>query len=185
MQRIFAAVKITPDKELTKLLKRLQTALANDKIKWVEPWNLHITLKFFGETTEDKVQEIAKVLDYIARPAAFPLQCTELGVFGSAYKPRVVWLGVDDHGQLACLGNTITHAIQSLGYEPDRQNFVPHLTLGRINFLNDKKYFQQIINDNRSFVFVPQTVAAFHLFESKLSQSGPEYHIIKSYHLSN
>ena len=50
MQRIFAAIKIVPDEELSKLIKRLQTALANEKIKWVEPWNLHITLKFFGET---------------------------------------------------------------------------------------------------------------------------------------
>jgi RNA 2',3'-cyclic 3'-phosphodiesterase len=185
MQRIFAAVKITPDEELTKLLKRLQTALAKDKIKWVEPWNLHITLKFFGETPEEKVQEIAKALENIARPAAFTLQCTEPGIFGSAYKPRVIWLGINDHDQLVRIGNGIAYAIQSLGYEPDRQNFVPHLTLGRINFLNDKKYFQQIINANRSFASLPQTVSTFHLFESKLRQSGPEYHIIKSYHLNN
>jgi RNA 2',3'-cyclic 3'-phosphodiesterase len=185
MQRIFAAVKILPDEELNNLLKRLQTALANDKIKWVEPWNLHITLKFFGETPEEKVLEIAKTLENIDPPAAFTLQCSDLGIFGSTYKPRVIWLGINDNKQLARLGNEIARVIQSLGYEPDRQNFVPHLTLGRINYLNDKKYFQQIISANKSFTSVSQPVSAFHLYESKLKQSGPEYHIIKSYNLKN
>ena len=185
MQRIFAAIKIVPDEELIKLLKRLQTALANEKIKWVELWNLHITLKFFGETPEEKVLQIAKTLESIDAPAAFTLQCSDLGIFGSTYKPRVIWLGINDHKQLAQLGNEISHAIQPLGYEPDRQNFVPHLTLGRINFLNDKKYFQQIISANRSFSSVPQPVSAYHLYESKLKQSGPEYSIIKSYGLGN
>ena len=185
MQRIFAAVKIIPDEELDKLLKHLQTALAKDKIKWVEPWNLHITLKFFGETPEEKVHEIAKALENMAHPPAFSLQCSETGIFGSTYKPRVIWLGINENKQLAMLGNEISHAIQSLGYEPDRQNFLPHLTLGRINFLNDKKYFQQIISANRSFASVPQKVSAFHLYESKLKQNGPEYNIIKSYHLNN
>lgn len=183
MQRIFAAVKILPNQELIRLLKHMQGALVKDKIKWVEPSNIHITLKFFGETQEDKVTQITETLSEIKTSVAFPIRFMGLGIFGSSYKPRVIWLGVQDTVELFQIENSISLALQHLGYQPDRQNFVPHITLGRINFLNDKKYFQDVLTFCKSFTFDPQIVSAFQLYESILKPGGPEYNILRSYNL--
>jgi len=187
MQRIFAAVKILPDEGLIQLLKYMKQALVQDKVKWVDSGNMHITLKFFGETPEDKVEEIAKALEKIVKPLApqvFTLQCRGVGIFGSQYKPRVIWLGIKESFELQQLEKEVVKVIEPLGYLPDRQNFVPHLTLGRINFLNDKKYFQHIIDSVKTFSAEPQRIPAFHLYESKLKPTGPEYSIINSYKLA-
>jgi RNA 2',3'-cyclic 3'-phosphodiesterase len=184
MQRIFAAVKILPDEGLIQLLKQMKSALSNDKIKWVDTANMHITLKFFGETPEDRVQEISKALGSIITPKVFEIQCKGVGIFGSQYKPRVIWLGIKDISKLQQLESKVAVAIEPLGYQPDRQNFVPHLTLGRINFINDKKYFQEIIDRFKSFSSEKQKIPAFHLYESKLKPAGPEYSIIASYSLA-
>jgi RNA 2',3'-cyclic 3'-phosphodiesterase len=184
MQRIFAAVKILPDEGLIQLLKQMKSALSNDKIKWVDVANMHITLKFFGETPEDKVMEISKVLGNMITTEAFTIQCKGVGIFGSQYKPRVIWLGINNIGKLQELNESLIRAIEPLGYISDRQNFVPHLTLGRINFINDKKYFQDTIDKAKSFSSQPQKIQAFHLYESKLKPSGPEYSIINNYSLA-
>jgi 2'-5' RNA ligase len=183
MQRIFAAVHIQSVGEILGLLKNLQSALIRDKIKWVETQNLHLTLKFFGQTSENVVDKIAKTLSNIKPMSTFPLKFSGLGVFGSSYQPRVIWLGLGQCKELLKLQNEIISSIKPLGYLPDRQNFVPHLTLGRINYLNDKKYFNEVIEANRSFSAESQIIYDFRLYESKLKPSGPEYTILRSYNL--
>jgi len=181
MKRIFAAVKINHGNQLIHLLDQLKSALAKDKIKWVDPGNMHITLKFFGETQEEKVPEIENVLRAIKHKNSFGIEINELGIFGSSYKPKVIWLGIADCPEFHLLENEVTTAIQPIGYQPDRQNFVPHITLGRINFLNDKKYFQQIIDKYKSFSSEKQQISGFHLYESILKQTGPEYRILGTF----
>ena len=183
MQRIFAAIHIQAAGEILELQKRLQTTLIRDNIKWVETQNLHLTLKFFGETSENLVDQIANALGNIKHLSTFPLKCSGLGVFGSSYQPRVIWLGMGQCGDLLKLRNEVISVIKPLGYMPDRQNFVPHLTLGRINYLSDKKYFNDVIETNRYFSAEPQMIYDFRLYESKLKPSGPEYTIIRSYNL--
>jgi RNA 2',3'-cyclic 3'-phosphodiesterase len=185
MKRIFVAVKIQPDADMLMMLAQLEATLAKDKIKWVDTENLHLTLHFFGETPDEKVDEIALALENVAFTNPFEIQFTKPGIFGSEYKPRVIWLGLHDNEPLIKLENEISLAIEPLGYQSDRQNFVPHLTLGRINFLNDRKYFQKVIANCRSFSSKPQTISDYHLYESKLRASGPEYSIIKSYSPGN
>ncbi|MEI6124008.1 MAG: RNA 2',3'-cyclic phosphodiesterase [Bacteroidota bacterium] len=183
MKRIFAAVKIEPQQALHSLTGHLQQALAADHIKWVPLENMHITLKFFGETPIDKVHQIADVLNETTNTTSFDIEFTRLGIFGSSYKPRVIWLGVNDAGYLSGLAKNIQNAIVPLGYEIDRQNFVPHLTLGRINAIADKTYFQKIIDSLSEQKFEKQTISTLYLYESILSPSGPKYHILEAYKL--
>ena len=129
-------------------------------------------------------KEIAQKIGFplVIRPS-FTLGGT--GIFGSTYQPRVIWLKINDSNGFQTLAGKINEAILPLGFIPDRQNFVPHLTLGRINFLNDKKYFQDIINKYKTFSSEPQMVSEYHLFESKIKPTGPEYTIIKTNPIGN
>jgi 2'-5' RNA ligase len=78
----------------------------------------------------------------------------------------------------------IRDKLSAIGYEPDRQNSVPHLTLGRIKFLKDKKMFQQIIDQNKGISSQEISVGQLILFESILKKEGPVYLALHTFLLS-
>jgi len=182
MKRIFAAVKINPQPELLDFFSGLRQQLANSAIKWVEEENLHLTLKFFGETPEEKIPAIEEALSTIHVPP-FDFELGNLKIFGSRYNPRVLFLEALNAESFRALTTLVNEQILPLGYETDRQNFVPHLTLGRIKKVSDKKYFQQVIGDFSGRAIQTQHVSEFYLLESILHNTGPEYKTLKSFSL--
>jgi 2'-5' RNA ligase len=184
MKRLFVAVKIHPDARLEKVYGELRKKLILDKIKWVEPQNLHLTLKFLGKTPSEDIKRIDAVLREVAtRYSAFELSLQKSGIFGSRYDPRVIWLGTNNNQELTALGEDVLNSLDVAGFSRDRQNFVPHLTLGRIKQLTNRKYFQEVISQYHETFFQKLTVEQFYLFESILQPSGPVYKVLKSYDL--
>jgi len=184
MKRIFAAINITPGKTLTEIIHNLQVGLKNDSINWVGLQNLHITLKFFGETNEDDIDGICRHLaELMQLNRSFELKLKGIGIFGSAYQPKVIWMGIEHNDSLIKLGTDVLDRMDNLGYAKDRQNFVPHLTLGRIKYINDKAYFNELIANYKDKVIQTSTIEQMHLIESKLSSQGPEYTILETFDL--
>lgn len=184
MKRIFTAIKINPVDQFVKVYEDLKSACSHDKIKWVELYNIHITLKFFGETEEGKIDGIKELLTKVSKNhSSFSLNIKDIGIFGSAYNPKVIWLGFDRSEKLIELANDVLDQVESLGFERGRQNFVPHITIGRIKYLDDKKRFQETINKFKSIEIQQQKVDQFYLIESNLTPKGPEYKILQSFHL--
>jgi RNA 2',3'-cyclic 3'-phosphodiesterase len=184
MKRLFAAIKINPDKAFLDQLLKLNSQLRHEKIKWVEEHNIHVTLKFFGETEEERIPEITRVMEGVAADTnVFSFSLQKLGVFGSSYDPRVIWAGIEPYADLASIMKILRDKLNVIGYKPDRQNVVPHLTLGRINFLKDKKLFQQIIDQNKGISSQEIKVDRFILFESILKKEGPVYLALKTFRL--
>jgi len=184
MKRLFVAVKFHPSEEFLDILETLKFDLADDKIKWVQEHNIHITLKFFGETPEDKIPEICDALEEATqniRPFELSLRTT--GIFGSKYEPRVIWFGIDPSSEFQKLYEKIIKNLRTIGYEPDRQNFVPHLTIGRIKYINDKKYFQKAIDRHKQKFIQTEMVDEFLLFESILKPEGPVYRVVEAFSL--
>lgn len=184
MKRLFAAIKIHPGEAFLGRYFSLKNKLKNEKIKWVDPENIHITLKFIGETPEHHIPAVVIALRQAAHGfPAYELSLSDTGIFGSSYKPRVIWFGLQDKGETADLAEKILSELENAGFERDRQNFVPHLTVGRIKHLENKKYFQEVIDQHREGFLQKEEVMEFHLFESILRSQGPEYHIIESFKL--
>ena len=184
MKRIFAAIKIHPSELFHNTYYQLKSNLKDEKIKWVELENIHITLKFFGETEGSRIGGIKELLKDIAQNhSAFSFSINDVGIFGSSYKPRVIWFGIEKNESLINLANGVLDQVQNLGFERDRQNFVPHLTIGRIKIIDDKRRFQEVINKYRSIEIQEQKVDQFYLIESILQQQGPEYKILESFPL--
>jgi len=101
MKRIFAAIKLHPSDNFLQVYNDLKTSCKFDKINWVVPENIHITLKFFGETEEDKIEDINSILsDMSFRHSPFTLKLSDVGIFGSSYKPRVIWFGINKNQKL-------------------------------------------------------------------------------------
>ena len=184
MKRLFAAIRITPDQSFLDQVHSLEESLRHERIKWVEDHNIHITVKFFGETEEKNIPGISAVLRNIATSSSsFSYSLKNLGIFGSSYDPKVVWVGIEPYQPLADLINRIRQELRPLGYEPDRQNLVPHLTLGRVKGLKDKALFQRTIDRYRSLSSKELKAESIILFESILKREGPIYNPIEVFHL--
>lgn len=185
-KRLFAAIKIEPDDNFITLYSSLKKLWKGHKINWV-PLNLmHITFHFFGDTEVRIIPDIIKqLMSAVSNISAFEIGISKLGIFGSSYKPRVIWMGIDPNENVKILSQNITDNLSNIGYIPDRQNFIPHLTIGRIKFIDDKQQFQKQLDEVKER-FVQLSVAdRLYLFESILSSEGPTYHIIETFHFKN
>lgn len=184
IKRIFAAIKIYPDNTFLNLYNKLKYELKYDKIKWVNTYNVHITLKFFGDTEEEHIEPISNIFKEIAlNTSRFNLLLHNVGIFGSSYKPKVIWFGIEKSKDLLKLSGNIHNKLESIGYERDRQNFIPHLTIGRIKYIGDKKMFQKTIDKFKTIKIQKIDVNNFFLIESILKREGPEYKIIETFNL--
>lgn len=182
MKRLFAAIKTDPGEDFLKSYRGLRKMLAGESVKWVEEHNLHITLKFFGETDERLIPGISASLAGIS--AAMPGPCFQLsglGIFGSRYNPRVVWSGIQPYEPLVVMMKKFQEEMVRHGFEADRQNSVPHLTLGRIKFLNDKERFARALDFFRNIGSESRNIPECILYESILRKEGPEYRVLQKF----
>ena len=185
MKRLFAAIKIHPSANYIKLFNEITSSLRHERIKWVEPDNMHLTLKFFGETNENKIPAIRQALETaVAKSNPFTLLVADTGIFGSRYDPRVIWFGIKKQAELEMLAKNIFTELEKCGWEKDRQNFVPHLTIGRIKEIKDKPLFQKIIGKYNTVDIQEENVSEISLYESILRREGPLYNTIFSFKLT-
>ncbi len=184
MKRLFIAIKLIPAGSLLKTYFALQKALQYDKIRWVPPDNFHVTLKFLGNTPEERISTISEVItSSVSSFNPLNVEFVNCGIFGSSYKPRVIWFGIRQHEELKKLGLAIIDNLDNAGFAKDRQNFVPHLTIGRITKIADKRMFNDVINKVRNVHLQETIFDKVILFESILTSKSPTYNEIKSFPL--
>lgn len=183
MKRLFIALPVPPTvqeslAELTGPLKRK----VHDA-KWVATHNVHVTLKFLGNTPENLIPDITCAARLAAAQWA-PMKFWVQGVdaFASLGKPRVIFAPLrGDIGPLAALAREIDSLVADLGFEPERREFRGHLTLARARRRQPLP----------SLVDVADTLAAvatdaWHadeivLNESTLTRSGPIYEVLERF----
>lgn len=183
MKRLFLAIPLSPESEFSALLQNLSSELYYERINWVKAQNMHLTLKFLGPTADEKIPEIITTVNRIlTERETFRLEFNKTGIFGSRYQPRVLWLGLKNvPEQLDLLAESVLNAMDVIGFARDRQNFVPHLTLGRIKNLTDKPRFQEVIGKIPQKAYIHKSVTELLLYESILHKDGPKYRVIHSF----
>lgn len=137
--RCFIAIELPHEvrNRLRSLIEQLKPL--SHAVKWVAPENMHLTLKFLGDTDEDKVPDIIGALrDTTAGHKPFELKALGTGVFPNANWPKVVWVGLEGGDGLPALQRDIEKALEPLGFAPEKRAFTPHLTIGRIKAGRDK-----------------------------------------------
>ena len=130
--RVFIAVEI--NEEVRGRIAQAQQGLrAVGGIKWVEPENFHLTLKFLGEVELGLVSRLANDLGAVAASCAgFDMVFRGAGVFPNEHRPRVVWMGIEEGlKQLFALALKVEEVCQALGFAAEHRPFSAHLTLGR------------------------------------------------------
>jgi len=103
-------------------------------VKWVKPENIHLTLKFLGESRPDELDRLsAEIRPIIAITRPIELNVHGLGAFPNFKRPRVIWVGVQAPPSLIRLQQALEDAAEKIGYPREERTFSPHLTLGRVN----------------------------------------------------
>lgn len=130
-------IAITPPQRLISEMRRLQQRLARtpDKmIRWCEPEQLHLTLRFLGNIRREQVPELeAAVRQATEEMGAFKLSLERLGCFPHTRAPRVIWIGVGNNWEtLRRLQERIQRDTESFGESPESRDFQPHITLARV-----------------------------------------------------
>jgi len=133
--RAFVAIEL-PDnvkRGLGSVIDRLrQRSLA--PVKWVSANGIHLTLKFLGEISPPRVEEVKRALATacLGTPPMH-LEIDALGGFPDTAQPRVVWAGLSgDIEVLSRLATRVDVALAELGYARESRPFVPHLTIARV-----------------------------------------------------
>ncbi len=154
------------------------------RVKWVEPHNIHITLKFLGETDPKLLESVKAAASASATGVgAFEIALRDCGVFPNMRAPRVFWIGIDDpQKKLSAIAAVLDRELTPLGFEPEKRAFSPHLTLGRVKEPEQLESLKAAFG-RATFGPVSLKVDAIHLVESHLKPSGPVYRDLAEFKL--
>ena len=178
MIRLFVGLAIAP--AIAERLALLESGIPG--ARWVEPRNLHVTLRFIGEVDEGMGEEIHEALSVIVAPG-FDLSLEGFGIFGRN-SPRALWAGVVRHPAMDHLQEKIEHAIVRCGHIPETRRFHPHVSLAHLNKPQVAR-LQDFMAGNSPFHTDPIPVPHFTLFRSYLSHNGAEYEAVAEYPLGS
>ena len=166
--RLFIALEF---EEISDYLKQLQEKIP--KVKSTYPNKFHLTLKFLGEVSEDKAEEVKEKLKKIDF-SRFTAKLGKLGVFPNEKFIRVVWVGLEDGKKIEELQKNIEGVLSDL-FGKDKK-FHPHITLARIKFIEDDKK-EEFVEAATAIEVEPKEteIKVFKLIKSTLTPEGPVY----------
>ncbi len=183
--RLFVAVNLSPEirEQLAAAQEHLRRARAD--VSWVRPENMHITLKFLGETAEERLDLVCRTLSTVARAhAPFRLSVAGVGSFGGRV-PRVVWVGVTDGAEpLTALARHVEAALEDLGFPREKRGFTAHLTLGRVRSAKNLEGLAAGIREIQEGRFGAVAAEAFELVRSELRPGGSVYTALERFVLA-
>jgi 2'-5' RNA ligase len=141
--------------------------------RWTSPEQLHVTLKFLGDVSEDSVQTLLAIgAQRAAEHAAFDSTWTEVTGFGSVARARVLVVGVSDpSGDMARLAADIEADVEPLGVARETRSFVPHVTLARQREPRNASYLVQAAELEAAPAHFDELV----LYRSELGRAGAVY----------
>jgi 2'-5' RNA ligase len=175
--RAFIAIDLTEEvrEELASIIADLSRKVPDKSVRWVRPENIHLTLKFLGDTKIDSLSQIIAGLDRVGgENPPLSLALDVLGCFPNPRRPRIVWVGVQgDVDALQSLQKTIDQMLHQLGWDLDERAFHPHLTIGRIK--NSKQVVESRLQWGSPLKARTFPVDSTILFESVLKSSGAVY----------
>ncbi len=177
MIRSFLAIELpaTIQTKIGEIERELESISAD--VRWVRPEKIHLTLKFFGNIEESKIDSIvAAIKGPMGTAQPFQLSVRGTGTFPNLKKPRVIWIGlVEGNGVLIPLQKEMDASLEKIGFQPEGRPFRPHLTLGRVKSNRGKEELMRRVEKYREEEIGNFQVEKVILFKSDLTPAGPIY----------
>ena len=189
MKKIRTFIAINLPNPLLSELQNLITELRSEGsgVRWVNAKNMHITLKFLGDTPSNLLPQIEERISSICREISpFELSSKQVGVFPRWEMPKVLWVGVnaspESMFQLAKLKNALDGELETLGFSAETRPYKPHLTIGRIK---NSRTAQSIVEHFRHIRLQTHDIPVeqIELMQSQLTPTGSIYSILKTFPL--
>lgn len=174
--RSFLAFDIE-DQTVLRRLTKVQSILTNTRadLKLVKPENIHLTVRFLGNTQEALVDAIHEEMKQISF-SPFIVKLEGLGVFPKLSYPRVIWAGIKKGAnELKDIFEQIEPRLRGLGFKPDHKGFSPHLTIARVKTGRNKIGLADQVKELEDYEFGPVKVECLRLKKSDLTPRGPIY----------
>lgn len=188
LHRCFYAVKFSD--EVTNYIAGIITAFQHHRadVAWTAPRNIHLTLRFLGEISEEQLRDAQTIPETDKLPNAFSLAARGLGAFPMLRAPRILWAGVapeteSDRDRLRHLQQMTESWARRLGLAPESRPYSPHITLGRIR--RPGSHLRQLMDDliarecDSGFCRIGELL----LIESTLTSEGSNYEVVRRWEL--
>src|SRR5690349_6579094 len=167
-KRLFVAIDL-PD-STRRLLADLDPDIRG--VRWVEPNQMHLTLGFFEEVTQNvdlKLRERLCAVEF----GAFFLPLVGVGAFSSKGAVKIIWIGVGKaHPHLFQIHKRVQEGALCAGIEPELRPWQPHITIARCRGVSVQT-LRKFLQSHDQFEAGMIRVDAFHLYSSKLTPAGP------------
>jgi len=175
--RTFIAVSLSASvlAGIEKLICSLQAH--SEGVHWVEPKNLHITLKFLGDVPlNDLPQLIRAVTQSVRQTESFDLTFQGIGAFPNRESPRTIWVGCREGSkELGQLAERINEGLIPLGFPKEARKFSPHLTIGRVKKADIRSPLMSLPEEQQNRLLGSCSVSEVQIFSSELTRRGPIY----------
>jgi RNA 2',3'-cyclic 3'-phosphodiesterase len=192
MPRTFVAVLLSEQarKAVSAEIDRLRPF--SRVIAWVPPHNLHVTLRFLGDQTEEKLAEVKPALeDAVQGLGPFTVGLRGLGAFPGLEHPRTFWVGISEgNAEVRKLQGRVAQALESHGFPLEARAWQAHVTIGRV--MDERRSRREGMAEIRSSLTRGATVSygttpvdTISLMRSDLYPSGARYTSIASFALTS
>ena len=131
--RLFVAL-IFKERLLNEIIDFRESIYPNDnKTKWEGKDKLHLTLKFLGNVSEEKIPEInQKLEDILKKHNRIEIKFSKFGIIKKYSTPKILWIGIQQTKYLINLFNDLNDGLSDIGFEKEERRFRPHITLVRL-----------------------------------------------------
>jgi 2'-5' RNA ligase len=164
---------ISVDIEMNEGFERLQAGLRKTgaNLKLVDLKNIHLTLKFLGNTDETLVPRIKNIMEEgVANMAPFEMELKGVGAFPNMNRIQVLWVGTRNAEGLGSLAS---------GFKKEKRRFSPHITLARVRSGRNLDAVRGVLGEYTEEGFGVQTIDRIRLKKSDLKPSGPIYSVVE------
>ncbi|MCX6687487.1 MAG: RNA 2',3'-cyclic phosphodiesterase [Methanoregula sp.] len=171
MVRAFVALELSDEVRLRLSESQILLKGCSARMTWVEPGNIHITVKFLGEVKDIKIPDVKAALSSIAFEP-FSISTGTITV-NDPRRPFTVWCGIDDKGRGSDLLHRVDDVLVPLGFIREKRRFTPHATVARV-----KRFDPSLMEALKSLsgrTYGSCMVPGMKLKKSTLAPQGPVY----------
>ena len=175
--RLFLALPI--EKQILDALAGVVDKLRGSRgpVRWVRPEGMHLTLKFLGDTEEERVAPLVEAVSGVtSKIPPFPISVTGAGAYPNLRRPRVLWAGVvENSSTLKRLVKNMEEEVEKLGWEREKRVFSPHITIGRVKGNMNIARLTTAVKEIKDEHWGDQEVGEVVLYSSELKPGGAVY----------
>ncbi len=183
-RRLFISLELPEEAKeiLAEKVNEIQNSQKSDW-RWEDKTKYHLTLKFLGETPENKIPSITDFIKSLEETKKFSFHFDELGIFKNKGKPTIFWAGIHFENDIFQLVQKIEDKMFIFGYQRENRIFHPHITLLRIKDYYDHWLLNEYVGKlSGTDTFTADRIC---LYQSILERSGSKYNKIIETILSN